>query len=287
MLHPVTNVALLANLSAGKGRALHVAREVSGLLNRSGIKFTVFFRDWPETLGSYGFSDIFLVGGDGTLNYFINKYPTPAIPLTLFKGGSGNDFAWKLYGDLPVSNLYHKILKTDPYALDLGICNGKRFLNGAGIGFDGAVVRSMGSKRFVSAGYLAYLWAVIKNIAVFREHECTIKTENKSFSGKYFMISIANGERYGGGFIVAPGADIRDGLLELVMIRKIAPVKRLQHLPKLSNGTHVDLEFVQRCQAKEIWITSERILEGHRDGELVEAKEFHLQVIPSGIRMRF
>lgn len=287
MLHPVTNVALLANLSAGKGRALRVAREVSGLLNQSGIKFTVFFRDWPDALDGYGFSDVFLVGGDGTLNYFLNKYPSLEIPLTLFKGGSGNDFAWKLYGNMQVRGLYHRILEKDPIDLDLGFCNGKRFLNGAGVGFDGAVVRSMGPKRFVSAGYLSYLWTVIKNIALFREPECMIRTESQSFTGKYFMISIANGERYGGGFIVAPGADIRDGMLELVMIRDIAPLKRLGHLPKLSKGTHVNLPFVQRCQAKELWISSEQILVGHRDGELVEAKEFHIWVIPSGIRMRF
>lgn len=287
MLYPIKNVVLLANLSAGKGRALRVSREVSTLLHRNHIRFTFFSGTWPETLSEQGFSDVFLVGGDGTLNYFLNKYPGLDIPITLFKGGSGNDFAWKLYGDISVKELFHKVLESSPRVIDLGICNGLRFINGAGIGFDGAVVKSMGSRRFVSAGYFAYLWAVIKSIALFREMECSITANDRLYKGKYFMISIANGERYGGGFIVAPGANIEDGLLDLVMIRKIAPHQRLKYLPRLSKGSHVLLPFVQRCRTNEVWISGNRILAGHRDGELVEAKDFHIQIIPGGIKMRF
>lgn len=286
-MYPIKKVVLLTNLAAGKGKALRVSREVSALLHHYRIPFTFFSNSWPETLDKHECSDVFLIGGDGTLNYFLNKYPGLDIPVTLFKGGSGNDFAWKLYRDISVKELFERILEGHPKTIDLGTCNGLRFINGAGIGFDGAVVKSMGAKRFVSAGYFAYLWTVLKNIALFRERECRIRTNSQEYRGKYFMISIANGERYGGGFIVAPGADIEDGYLDLVMIREIAPLQRLKYLPRLSKGSHVELPFVQRCRTNEVWISGDRILAGHRDGELVEAKDFHIKVIPAGIKMRY
>lgn len=90
-------VAILVNNLSGKGSAIKIGNWLVLQLTEIRIEYELFAFNWPENYD--GFSDIWLVGGDGTLNYFLNKNRNITLPLFLFKGGTGNDFAWKLYGD--------------------------------------------------------------------------------------------------------------------------------------------------------------------------------------------
>ena len=93
----ITAIAILSNPKAGKGSAEETANWLGNSLTQKGIYFLSFQLEWPKHFD--GFSDIWIIGGDGTLNYFINKYPDCQLPLAMFKCGTGNDFAWKLYGN--------------------------------------------------------------------------------------------------------------------------------------------------------------------------------------------
>ena len=231
----ITRIAILVNPKAGKGRAQKVLSDVLKQAEEFDLK--IFTTNWPESFNE--FSDIFLIGGDGTLNYFINQYPEIGLPITLFKGGSGNDFAWKLYGNISVKEHFQNAINSKPKSIDAGTCNGKIFLNGVGIGFDGSIVKSMGAKRFISAGFIAYLWTVIKHLFFYKEKNLEIKSGDFFQQGRLFMVTVANGSRYGGGFMVSPGSVINDGLLDLITISKINPLKRIFYLPAMMKGKHL------------------------------------------------
>ena len=62
---------------------------------RVDFALSVFDEKWPDSLAD--FEEVWVMGGDGTFNYFVNRYPDCSIPIALFKGGTGNDFYWKLY----------------------------------------------------------------------------------------------------------------------------------------------------------------------------------------------
>lgn len=281
----IERVAILANELAGKGKALKVVEHVTELLTIRNIPFDIYIKDWPDEFKDH--SDIFLIGGDGTLNFFINKYPQNYKPVSLFKGGSGNDFAWKLYGDLSVEEYFNRVLKTEPKKVDAGICNGKYFINGVGIGFDGSIVKSMKSRRMFSAGHIAYMFAVVRSILFYLEKKMRLRFEKHDIQGRFFMVTIANGERYGGGFRVAPGAQINDGLFDIVTITRIDPIRRMFHLPKVSSGKHLLLPFVKKYRSSEISITSHKMLVGHYDGELFESKEYVIRLLPSHVLIRY
>src|ERR1700730_15541333 len=162
-------------------------------LSKLQLPHQVLKDDWPLDLPSC--TDIWIVGGDGTLNYFINRYKNTSIPISIFKGGSGNDFAWKLVGDKTLEACFKSALDADPKPIDGGICNGRYFLNGVGIGFDGEIVKSMGTKKYISAGYVAYLIAVIRKIIFFKEPKLQLTTGSLMWNEKAFMATIANGSR--------------------------------------------------------------------------------------------
>ncbi|NDC76430.1 MAG: hypothetical protein EBZ67_00880, partial [Chitinophagia bacterium] len=141
MAEEILNIALLCNPLAGVGRSVSITSEVAGLLKTSDIACQSFVGEWPADF--HGFSDIWIVGGDGTFHHFINRYPANTLPLGLIAGGSGNDFHWQLYGNQPIQALLARILTSDPRPVDLGLCNGERFINGLGIGFEGAVAKDL------------------------------------------------------------------------------------------------------------------------------------------------
>jgi diacylglycerol kinase (ATP) len=282
MIHSF-NIAIVCNTLAGNGYSKILTSQLQELLESQDIPCTSFIDAWPPHFN--GFTDVFIPGGDGTLNYFINQYPNISIPLSVFKGGSGNDFGWKLYGNLSFEAQVTRVLAASPKPVDAGICNGRLFLNGVGVGFDGEVVKSMGKKRIVS-GHLAYLGTVIRKIFFYREKELELEYGGGIEHGKYFMISIANGSRYGGGFMVAPQSVVDDGLLDLVIIHKIHPLKRFFYLPKVEKGRHLSLPFIKVDKVKHIVIRSNQVLPVHVDGELIEGNEFTIEVLPGRFLFR-
>lgn len=282
MIHSF-NIAIVFNALAGNGYPELLSRQVQALLEDQHISCSVFGAAWPEKFT--GFTDVFILGGDGTLNHFINKYPGISIPLSVFKGGSGNDFGWKLYGNLSLAAQISRILVAAPRAVDAGHCNGRLFLNGVGIGFDGEVVRSMGRKRII-AGHLAYLGTVVRKIFFYREQWLELEYNGQVVKDRYFMISIANGSRYGGGFLVAPQALVTDGWLDLVVIRKIHPLKRLYYLPRVEKGKHISLSFVRSDKVKTVTVRATRPFAAHLDGEPLEAKELVVELLPGKFLFR-
>lgn len=271
------HIAIVCNSKAGNGKSAAIAGQLLQKLQQLKIDRESFSQHWPDNFDK--FSAVWLVGGDGTLNYFINKYPSIAIPIALFKGGSGNDFAWKLYGNKTTNEYFEIALNGIAKKTDAGICNGKYFINGAGIGFDGEVVKAMGNNKLLP-GHLAYLLTVLKKVFFYREKEITVETNGHSSKEKMFMISVANGSRYGGGFLVAPQAIVNDGELDIVLIKQIASLKRFFYLPIVERGKHLGLHFVEAGKTKKITIKAEQNLPAHLDGELMEARWFELEILP-------
>ena len=101
------------------------------------------------------------------------------------------------------------------------------------------------------------------------------------------MISVANGSRYGGGFLVAPQSNITDGQLDIVTIQRIHRIKRFFYLPQVQKGKHLHLSFVEAALTKKITICSPQIIAGHIDGELLEDRIFNIRILPAQFRFLY
>ena len=227
-----------------------------------------------------------IVGGDGTLNFFINNYPDVPLPLVIFNGGTGNDFHWLLYGKKTFAEQMEIALTAEPKPIDIGRCNEKYFINGVGIGFDGAVAKSLTGKK-KSIGKSAFLVAILKKIFFYRSKNYEISSAELNESGHKLLLGIANGRRAGGGFHIAPESEADDGLLDLVIIDALTPIRRLKYLPVIEKGKHLQLPFIKYLKTKKVLIESNEPMQAHLDGEYYSEKKMAIEIVPGKILFRY
>ena len=269
-------IILLINPLGNKKRVDKIVSQVSSSLIQQKILFAAF-TTWPGEINSY--KEAWLIGGDGTVNYFLNFYKTIRIPIVIFKGGTGNDFATKLYGQITVNEQIHKILIAEPKYVDAAECNGRKFINGVGIGFDGEVLRSMSSIRLLG-GHLGYLSIVIRKIFSFREQSFRIQYDEERLTDKFLLLMITNSTTTGGGFMVSPEAKIDDGKLNMVLCKPQPVIKRLQYLPVIEKGKHLSRDFILHKEIDCIKIECDTETLAQIDGELISATSFDIKVLP-------
>lgn len=280
----IQSIAILVNPLAGKGESIKFDSWLEKELKKKEIQFQVFKNDWPENFDS--FSDIWIMGGDGSINYFINQFPNCKTPLALFKTGTGNDFSWKLYGELCNEAIFEKVLISDSKPVDVGKCNNTLFINSFGIGFDGEIIKSMNAIRFLG-GHIGYLVAVVLKILSFREERFQIQCGVEAWNDRFLLLIINNSTRSGGGFKITPDAVINDGLLDLCLCKKLSVFQRLRYLPILKSGKHTMLPFVILRKGKSFRINAEREMAIQVDGELICAKEVQVDVLPNQFYFRY
>jgi YegS/Rv2252/BmrU family lipid kinase len=278
------HIAIVVNPNAGKGKSLKMMVQLQLLLQQRSISHESFTDTWPQSFD--GFTDVWIIGGDGTLNYFINHYPNIQLPLALFKGGTGNDFAWKLYGDSNLKQQFEIVMSSSPQPVDAASCNEFLFLNGVGIGFDGVVLKQMKAIRLIG-GHFGYYLAVLKSIFSFRESGFEISGNNVHFKGKLLLAMINNSSRTGGGFHVSPKASVNDGLIDLVTATPLSILKRFFYLPKIEKGNHLKLPFVQHHTGEYFSVECDKELPAQLDGELIIAKQFNFSVLKNHFSFRY
>ncbi|HMO33265.1 MAG TPA: diacylglycerol kinase family protein [Lacibacter sp.] len=278
------NIALLGNPRAGKGRSLRVVRYLQQQLTTAGISHATYPDQWPEDLSSC--TDVWIVGGDGTLNYFINHYPDVSASLFLFKGGTGNDFATTLYGPLNLQQQYRLALQAEPRWVDAGNCNGRLFLNAVGIGFDGVVLRQMKWVRFIG-GLLGYYLVVLRTIFGFREAGFSIEAPGFSRKGRFLLVFFSNSGQTGGGFRISPVSSVNDGFLDLILVQPLRVLQRLYYLPLIQRGRHLQLPVVEHRPGVQFTVVCDRVLPAQLDGEYMESDHFTLTLLPGKFRFRY
>lgn len=271
-------IAIITNKLAGGGLAVSLSDRIREILLLRKVNFEQFSEEWPLDFAT--FTDVWVVGGDGTLNYFLNQYPGIKLPLMIFKGGTGNDFHWLLYQDRSIEEQIEIGLKSIPKVVDAGVCNGKLFINGLGVGFDGAVAAKLQGKK-KKAGKISYLIAILKMIFTFKEQVFELKMADKEINGKLLMVNVMNGKRAGGRFYVTPDAEVNDGVFQANIVSPLSILRRLLYLPIIEKGKHSNLSCIDYFSTQSMNIRSNQAFHAHLDGEYLTTNEIHVSILPA------
>lgn len=284
-MNETRNIAIICNPKSGKGKSLQLLPMFENFITQHNFNYQSFTGNLPNNLNN--FTDLVIMGGDGTINYTLHHFKHINIPVAMISCGTGNDIATLLLGNTSTQQQFETALFGAIQKVDAGMCNQKLFINGVGIGFDGWVVKRLLAKNLLR-GKAAYYSTVISLLLFYNETKVSINIDGEQSETNLFMLSAANGKTYGGGFKVAPLAEINDGLLEIIVVDKLPVLKRLRYLPVIENGKHLNkpLSFLTYKTGKKITVQSTQKLKAHLDGEYMEANHFEIEVLPQFLSIR-
>jgi diacylglycerol kinase (ATP) len=232
------------------------------------------------------FSDILIIGGDGTINEVFNGLGKLKIPVSIISAGTGNDTARAFLGNLDFRRQLEIVIKGECSEIDAGECNGKIFLNGLGIGFDGRVVEKMSLNYKNYKGKFSYYRTVISLLSGYRESVLKVTLDNETVREEVFLMTVSKGSTFGGGFRLNPYALNTDGMLDICVVRKIPVLKRFVFLPTMSFAGHKNLKQVSFYKSKECIIDANDQHVAHLDGEFIGHPPFAIKVLPKFILIR-
>lgn len=302
----MTRYMIILNPIAGAGTALKSLPRIKELLSQYGLNYDISLTDYPghaielaRKAAADGYEYIIAAGGDGTSNEVLNglmqhKQEHGSFPVMgVIPVGRGNDFAFG--ADIPVNvDEACSLLASLPRKwIDIGAvsANGESgvlyFGNGIGVGFD-AVVGFVAARSKLK-GMLSYLVAAIKTIFIyFKPPEVRVEVGDRKYTVSALMVSVMNGRRMGGGFMMAPTAVINDKLFNLVIVSKVPQMAMFGLIGKFMKGTHAEDAAVQTCQGDRVIVTALKgTLPVHADGVTVceAGQSININLIPRGLEL--
>ena len=208
-------------------------------------------------------------GGDGTINEVASTLAFGEVPLGIVPAGSGNGLARQLGISATPAEAIRRAISAEPRAIDIGEAGDRMFVNLAGIGLD-AYVASLFNEPGARRGFRTYVKLSARALLSYVPQSYTITPDGAGPTCvRAVMITIANSPEFGNGAIIAPGARVDDGLLDLVVLEERSRLRTIAHLPKLFQGTVDRAPGYSMRRLARATIESDRPMVYHVDGEPV------------------
>jgi diacylglycerol kinase (ATP) len=296
---------IIANPHAGSGSGARSIPQIEQLLTRHGLDYDLARTERPgqaielaREAALAGYDVVVAAGGDGTANEVINgllaarQEGAGAVTMGLLNIGRGNDFAYGVGVPDDLERACRALAEAHTRRIDIGRVvggkypQGRYFGNCVGVGFD-AIGTIEVSKLPRLGGFWSFVIAIVKTI-LFRYYAPLTRVEydGQTLTQPALMVSVMNGRRLGGGFMMAPHSEPDDGLFDLCVVRQMSRLRMFRILPHFMRGTQASQETVTIGQAANITITAvEGALPAQTDGEIlcIDGQKLEISLLPRQI----
>ncbi len=224
-----------------------------------------------------------VVGGDGSVNEVGQALVGSEVALAIIPTGSGNGLARHLHIPLKIKEAVNLLHDGEIKTIDTVRVNERSYLGVAGIGFDAEVGWSFAQAQ--KRGFFTYLLTALKLLPGYSPCMYDLILDGKSISRSAFLISFANSSQFGNGASISPKAEISDGFLDVVIIKKFPFYAAFEMVYRLFHRTLHHSKYVEIIRCKQIDIDQPN-LKAHIDGEPILFQEgMHVQIIPSSLKV--
>jgi YegS/Rv2252/BmrU family lipid kinase len=234
-----------------------------------------------------GVERLVVAGGDGTVHHALQGLVHSATALAILPLGSGNDLATTLGMPRAFAVALDAALAGPRTRIDV-VSAGERFFGCvAGVGFDSEVNRYANSLRRVRGKWI-YPYATLRMLGGFVPPVLRAEHDDGVFEGPAMFAVLANAPMYGGGMRIAPAADLRDGLLDLVIVRRVSKLALLRVFPQVFEGAHVRHPAISVVRTRRARLTLSRPITAYGDGEPlveVDAAGAEFAVVPRALEV--
>ncbi len=306
-LNTMTRTKIIVNPTSGRGAGEQSIPQIEQFFNEQRLDFDLVCTERPwhaaelaQQAAAQGFDVVASAGGDGTANEVLNGLMRAKMAglrppaMAVLPVGRGNDFAFSMGVPTSLEAGCQALAGNHRKSIDVGRVSGglypqgRYFGNGVGIGFD-AVVGFEALKMKRLHGFASYLVAALKTIFLyFNAPQVRIQAGDKTIELPALMVSIMNGRRMGGGFMMAPHGVSDDGLLDVCIARQVSRPQIFGLIPRFMQGTQDSHPAIQRLLARELRVIAlQGALPAHADGETLctDGAELAIELLPQQIEL--
>lgn len=281
---------LLVNPRSGGGAAGAAAVPVARLLREAGAQVEVTYSTGPaataalvEQIAAAG-AVVVSVGGDGMVASLAGAVVAAGGTLGLVPSGRGNDFARQLgLTDRP-GEVVDTLLHAEPQTVDVIDVAGRVVVGSVYVGVDSLASQIVNDSRHVPHQVL-YPYAAVRALATYQPLTYRVEVDGVASEHRAATVVVANSGYYGNGMHIAPSASLTDGLLDVVVIQPRSRLRLISWLPKLYDGSHVELDEVQVYRGRTVTLSSADPASAYGDGEPVAELPVTATVRPAALRV--
>lgn len=232
---------------------------------------------------------IIACGGDGTVNEVAKgiAMSNNKIPVAILSSGTVNDFA--NYMDIPrnINDFFVMIKKHNVIDIDLGKVNDEYFVNVAAGGLLTNVGYQVQPEMKAILGRLAYYFEGLRELAIQGLEPIKVKISSNEYSSEeeILLFLISNSSSIGGFKKFAPEADVLDGLLDVLIVKKSEVADLANIFLNVLRGDHINHPNVKYFKTKKITIDTEDNIPIDIDGEYGGKLPATFQVVSRGMKI--
>ena len=292
-------IIYLVNPISGTGGKKTLIKKIEEKTTLQGIPFEIVY---TNAKGDYQFlkekilleqiTDIVICGGDGTVSKVAGSLLNENVNIGVIPMGSGNGLALAAKISTKIDSALAIIFKGNAAYIDSFIINGSFSCMLCGLGFDAQVAHDF--SRETARGLATYIKQTIINFIRVRPWTFEITNKGQSFTTSAYFISIANSNQFGNQFTIAPKASLADGLLDIVVVKKMPKYRFLWSvLKQVLNGKLQDYdessfhkEEIVYFQTDQLIIQNPATAPLHIDGDpCATSSEFKIEIIPNAFKL--
>jgi len=303
--------AFIVNPNAANGTAAKIWPALADKVRARVGEFTVLFTErmghameLARRAAADGADLVVSVGGDGTLNEVVNGLlkpdgmpVNPEAALAQICIGTGGDFR-KTTG-LPKEQegalawlAGEKTLPLDIGKLEMHDHQDRPvtrfFANIASLGIGGDIDDRVNRTTKLFGGFASFFWGSLVSMLRYKNKPVHLILDDEKDLGvrKVFSVAVANGRFFGGGMQVAPNADLRDGLFDIVIMGDLTMGEKLTEMPKIYKAGHLGHPKIEFYRGRKLTATSAETVLLDVDGEAPGKLPTTFTLLPAALRLK-
>ena len=286
----------IINPAAGsRDRTAEYTEKIETICSSKGLNFQIAVSQCPgdcqriaaQAAQTGGEVRLYACGGDGTLNEVASGAAGFSnASVTVFSGGSGNDFV-KLFDDPGAFYDLNRLLDCEETEFDLVRCNDRYSLNICSVGLDARIGTDVSNYKRIPllTGFRAYAVSTVINLFRGIAEHYIVEVNGETVDAEQTFVCVCNGRFYGGGFNPVPEADPSDGLLDVLLVKKVSLLQVPGLIGKYKNGKYKQIPHVVRhLKTKNITIRCDKPTPVNLDGELMTAQQVNMGIADEKLR---
>ena len=284
-------ITFIVNPISGTGSKEHIPELIDEMLDHERFDYEVRLTEYrghaaeiARESAEAGVDIVVAVGGDGTVNEVARSLVHTQTALGIIPSGSGNGLARHLCLPMDVKKALDIINQCRIEAFDYGVINGLPFFCTCGMGFDAFI-----SLKFAEAGKrgpITYVENVLKEGLKYKPETYEIVDETGTKHYKAFLIACANASQYGNNAYIAPGATMKDGELDVIIMEPFNALDAPQIAADLFMKTLGNNSKIKTFRTQSLHIHRKEAGAIHYDGDpIMTDNDIDVHIEPLGIRI--